>query len=164
MVSAGETGLSRRRLIAGTTAAGVGLALPMVAAAEATPAASPAALDAAVVLRVSQAVVGGGTLDEAAVPPLVDLLAGEPGSAAAIAELAAIPDMTPEALEAASADAKAVAANILSYWYQGQFNGKPAPNRAGIFFSLVSWQALPYMTQPTLCKAFGYWAADVMPS
>ncbi|MGB3327318.1 MAG: hypothetical protein WBA46_00105, partial [Thermomicrobiales bacterium] len=83
---------------------------------------------------------------------------------AGLTELAAIADMTPEALAAASDGAQAVAANILSYWFQGQYDGKPAPNRADIFFSLAAWQALPYMTQPTLCKAFGYWAADVMPS
>lgn len=156
--------LSRRRLVAGTAATGLSVALPTVAVAQATPAASPAALDAATVLAVSQALVGGGTLADAALPPLVELLAREPGIGPALAELSAIAEMTPEALAAASPEARAVATNILTYWYQGRYNDAPVANRADIFFQFASWQALPYMTQPTLCKAFGYWAADVMPS
>lgn len=164
LVSNRETGFSRRLLIASSTAAGVGIAFPMAVAAQATPSASPAALDSSLVMRVSEAVVGGATLDDAALPGLVGLLAADPGNESALKELAGIADMTPEALAGASDDAKGVAANILSYWYQGQYDGNPAPNRADIFFQLASWQALPYMTQPTLCKAYGYWAVDVLPS
>lgn len=164
MTSNGAFAVSRRRLVAGTAVAGLGAALPVAAGAQATPDASPAALDAALVLAVSQALVGGGTLADAAVPALVDLLAAEPGIEATLKELSAIPDMTPEALAAASPEARAVATNILTYWFQGRYDDAPVANRADIFFQFASWQALPYMTQPTLCKAFGYWAADVMPS
>ena len=158
--------LSRRQLVVGTTAAGLGSALPVIAGAQSTPNAnaSPAALDADLVLRVSQSLVGGGTLEPAAATGLATLLAAEPGIEASLKELAAITEMTPEALQGASAEAQAVATNILTYWFQGRYNDAPAPNRSDIFFQLASWQALPYLTQPTLCKAFGYWAVDVMPS
>lgn len=168
MTAKGTHAFSRRHLVVSTAAAGVGAALPGAAGAQATPnatpAASPVALDPATVLAVSQALVGGGTLADAALPPLVDLLAVEPGIEGVLRELSAIAEMTPEALAAASPEARAVATNILTYWYQGQYDGAPVANRADIFFQFAAWQALPYMTQPTLCKAFGYWAADVMPS
>lgn len=164
MVSGREGGLSRRQLIVSTTAAGLGAAVPVAVAGQASPVASPAGIDEAGLHRLSQAIVGGGTLADEAVPALAELLAAEPGIGAALNELADIGDMTPEALQTASAEAQAVAKNILTYWYQGQYNGEPVQNREAIFFQLASWQALPYMTQPTLCKAFGYWAADVMPS
>lgn len=172
MTSKGTPAFSRRHLVVGTAAAGVGAALPGAAGAQATPnatpavtpAASPVALDPATVFAVSQALVGGGTLADAALPPLVDLLAVEPGIEGVVRELSAIAEMTPEALAAASPEARAVATNILTYWYQGQYDGAPVANRADIFFQFAAWQTLPYMTQPTLCKAFGYWAADVMPS
>ena len=157
----GETGLSRRQLVAGTIGAGLGAGVSKAVAAQATPAPSATGVDAERVLRVSQALVGVGSLAEAALPALVALLGAEPGIDATLDELATIADMTPGALRGMSPEAQAVARNILSYWYLGEYDGSPVANRADVFFQLACWQSLPYMTQPTLCKAFGYWALDV---
>jgi hypothetical protein len=165
-----QLAFTRRTAIAGA-AAGLVVALPQAAlghvANEAT-AATPAtavegSLDPAEVLRVSQALVGGGTLAEEAVPGLATMLAHEPDIAASLKAIASLSEVTTASIATLPEAAQRVAANIVSYWYIGEYDGKPAPNRADIFFSFASWQTLPYMTQPTLCKAFGYWATDVMP-
>jgi hypothetical protein len=72
-----------------------------------------------------------------------------------------VEDFTPEALGETLLEAQRIATNILQYWFLGQYNGVPTDNRAERFFGLASWQALPYFTQPTMCKSFGYWAADL---
>lgn len=48
--------------------------------------------------------------------------------------------------------------NIVEFWYLGNFNGAPVENRAELLAGLVSYQTLPYVTIPAVCKAYGYWA------
>ena len=165
--------LTRRRLV-GAAAAAVPLAAGVVPAdahqqgatpAPGTPVASPAAtlrIDVDALYAVSQQLVGGGELDRDAAEPLALLISGDPARVSGFEELAGIDDpSTKQALDAMSDDARTVVDDIVRYWYLGFFDGKPAPNRAEIFFGLPVWSAVPYVTQPTLCKGFGYWASEV---
>ena len=166
--AASEPRLNRRRLVGAASAA---LAMPMASAtaqqaggtpAAGTPIASPAAsaaVDVETLLAVSTALVGSDTLSEDAAGALAQLIGSNPARVAGFETLAAADD--PTALEALPDDAATVATDILTYWYLGQFDGQPVENRAAIFFGLPVWQTVPYATQPTLCKAFGYWATEV---
>lgn len=158
-----QSSLSRRRLIASTTIGGVSalaLSVPSLAAMQsATPQA--AAIDAADLFSLSGRLTGGASLNEAAVPALATLLSAEPDIAATLQELDAISEFSAEALAAASPAAQAVATNILQYWFLGRYNGEFVANRSDIFLSLACWQALPYSTQPSVCKSFGYWAEEI---
>lgn len=161
--------ISRRALISASVATAAAAPVAGRAAAqgsmhqEATPDASPvtSSIDSGKLLDLSARLVGGGNLAQDAVGGLAALLASEPAIETTFAELAALGEITPEALAAISPEARRVSANILQYWYLGRYDGEPVPRRADIYFSLVSWQALPYATQPTLCKSFGYWASEI---
>lgn len=157
-----QPSVSRRALIAASVAGATAVSLPLAGNAfgqGATPAG--AGIDRDNLLALSKRLVGGGDLATDAVDGLISLLSAEPGIESAVAELAALPEITPQTLAAASAEAQRTATNILQYWYLGRYDDKPVAHRADLFFELVSWQALPYATQPTLCKGFGYWAAEI---
>lgn len=155
-----STEISRRRFVVGAMAsAGAAAPLATTTAQPATPAAS--AISPEDLLTLSTRIVGGGKLDEAAAEPLAHLLASDPALVAGVEELVGLSDISPDTLQTASAEAQRAASNVLQYWYLGRFEGEPVANRADILFGLASWRALPYVTQPTVCKGFGYWAADI---
>lgn len=154
--------LDRRALMLGSAVAvagaslAAGMAFP-VAGQSATPMASPARADGDLLWRVSVRLAGTDALDDDALPVLVDLAGDDP----ALGEIAGIDIFTPEAMEELSDPARALASNILQFWYLGNWNGQPVPNRADTYLGLVVWSALPYATQPTVCKRYGYWSDDV---
>ncbi len=130
-----------------------------------TPVASPASvvsIDVDALHALSQTLVGGGELNRNAVEPLAQLIGGDDELVAGFEELVQSDDpASDEARERMSESAAATVSAILHYWYRGYFDGQPVENRADIFFGLPAWSAVPYFTQPTLCKGFGYWATDV---
>jgi hypothetical protein len=119
------------------------------------------AIDPDKLLAVSTALVGVDSLNADYVPPLAQLIGADPKLAGGFDELASADNLAGDgSLDGLSGDAQTVATDILEYWYLGQFAGKPVEHRAQMFFGLPVWQTVPYATQPTLCKAFGYWAGD----
>lgn len=156
------TGLQvdRRTVMIGSAAvvAGATLGSRLTLAQDATPATPATEAPSIDALRaVSLALTGSTSVADAG----LETLAGLVGSNSAFAELAAVPEMTADALNRLSPDAQTLATNILQFWYVGNWDGKPVANRADLYFSLTAWSALPYSTQPTLCKSFGYWAENV---
>jgi hypothetical protein len=154
-------GLTRRDLVKVSTAATATLAgLAGTAALAQTPVASPT-IDTASLQQLSESLVGGGGINTDALPILASLIESDSSLAATLPELSAVTDFTTDNVNALSDDARRLATDILQFWYLGQWESKPIEQRADLFFSLVSWQTVPYATQPTLCKGFGYWAQDV---
>lgn len=164
--------VSRRRFIGVATGAlAVPILAPGVLAQEiASPAAgTPVASQASVTLinedalyDLSQKLVGGGSLSRDAVGPLAKLISEDANLAAGFTELTKLADPTSdEAQRGLSANARTVSTNILLYWYTGYFGNNPVENRADILFGLPVWSTVPYVTQPTVCKGFGYWANEV---
>jgi hypothetical protein len=156
--------ITRRRAIQGFGAAAIAVtqgALGGDAAFAQSP--SPvAAVDSGKLLELSQTLVGGGNLDEGLVEMLGQIVAADPGSSGAVDELLAMDPISAESLAAGRPEAQLLATNILQFWYLGNWNNEPIENRASVFFQLPVWQTLPYSTQPTLCKAHGYWATEVI--
>jgi len=160
--------LSRRRLIAGsgvTVAAGA-LGVPgpaTLAQAGASAAASPVAGVSPDTFRtICQAITGADDLDDAGLEQLLGLFEADAEMAVALRELAAAGagnggidtrDLPFPTL--------VIVTNILQFWYLGNFRNEPLANRADRFPRLVSFRALPYVTTPTVCKAFGSWATEV---
>lgn len=155
--------LTRRHLVTTSIAGGATLFTFPAMAGASTPEASPVpvTIDPTFLLELSGRLAGGAKLAENAVEPLAALLATEPDIEATLAELRAVEEFTPETLAATSDEAQHVAANILQYWFLGRYDNLPVENRADMFFSLASWQTLPYATQQSLCKSFGYWAQEI---
>ena len=155
--------LTRRHLVATSIVGGAtAMAFPALAGAS-TPTASPVAagIDLDSLQDLSNRLAGGAALAQNAIEPLAALLATEPGIQTTLAELDAFEEFTPEVLAATSDEAQRVAANILQYWFLGRYDNLPVDNRADMFFSLAAWQTLPYATQQSLCKSFGYWAEEI---
>jgi hypothetical protein len=155
--------LSRRQLM-GTV--GLASASALVAPAltvAATPEASPATqvIDANRVLALSDRLTGGATLAQSAAGDLVALLEAEPDIAASLAELEGVTEFTPDSLAATSPAAQMVATNILQFWFLGRYANEPVANRASMYFGFASWPTLPYATQQSLCKSYGYWAQEI---
>ena len=160
--------VTRRRFV--SVAAGAIASTPLQVMAQSTPetgqpVASPAGesqIDLGTLMTVSQALVGGGTLNDAALETLGGLISADPDRVAAFGELADLDDPSaPDALDAMSPGARSLVDDIVQFWYLGNFDGKPVENRAELYFKLPVWTTVPYAAQPTLCKAFGYWAMDV---
>lgn len=159
-----QTTLSRRTMISGAAAAGIAVAAHTGYAAQGTPQATPAVegeLDAGRVMMVSANLCGGAILKQDNAGPLLEILNGEPGLVAPFEELEAVVEFTEEAMQDVSPDAQALAANILQYWFLGRWEGEPIETRAEMFFDFACWQALPYSTEPSTCKSFGYWAVEI---
>lgn len=152
--------LTRRELVVSSAVAltTAGLATAHVSAQ--TPGATPV-LDSNALQVMSTVLVGGGQINVDALPILIELVSSDEALVAALPELSAVSPMTTESVAALGTDAKRLATNILQFWYLGRWNDQAIAQRADVYFSLVSWQALPYATQQTVCKAFGYWATDV---
>lgn len=155
-----HSGLTRRELVKVSVAATALAGLATADAAAQSPVASPA-IDTTALQQVSTGLVGGGQINADALPILAALVAVDEQLAAALPTLANLQAYTTEAVAALDEDARRLATNILQFWYLGRWEGEPIEERADLYFSLVSWQALPYSTQQTVCKAFGYWATEV---
>ncbi len=165
--------LSRRHLVAGSGASLAAAALappalgqeaspvsPSVATVEATPAASPVAdvnLDVFRVICLTAA--GVAELPEEPLQQLLGLIQADEPSATGLQEMLAAGGSLD--LANLSGDATTTVTNIVEFWYLGNFNGAPIENRADLFPGLVSFQTLPYVTIPAICKAYGYWAMEV---
>lgn len=166
--------LSRRRLVAGSGAtlaatafAGPTLAQeeaspvsPSVATVEATPEATPVAEVSLDVFRdICFTATGVTELPDEPLLQLLGLIQADEPSAAGLQEMLA----AGASLDLAnlSGDATTTVTNIAEFWYLGNFNGAPVENRADLFPGLVSFQTLPYVTIPAICKAYGYWATEV---
>lgn len=153
--------LTRRQVLQGaaltTGALALGLEAAPALAQNATPNASGVTVDQ--LMALSTQLAGGGQLNADFGPQLLDLIARDPAQSSALKQLVASGSAaTPEP---ASPAAKKVVANILSYWYVGEFDGNPAPNRQGLYFGLTAYQTVPYVTIQSVCKGFGYWAKPV---
>lgn len=151
--------VSRRHLLAGTGGAIATGAL--AGSVTAQPAATPGSGDALEDFRaLCEQVTGISPIDDdAGLTQLVHLMAADDQFAAGIQELLA--------LEGAAFDPYALSmpglvtvTNILQFWYLGNFMNEPLANRDERFAGLLSWQALPYVTNQTVCKGLGYWATD----
>ncbi len=155
--------LTRRRLVTTSVVGGAtALTFPaFVGAAAQTASPEAAGIDLDSLQDLSNRLAGGAALAQNAIEPLAALLAMEPDIETTLAELNAIDEFTPEVLAATSEEAQRVAANILQYWFLGRYDNLPVENRADMFFSLAAWQTLPYATQQSLCKSFGYWAEEI---
>lgn len=154
--------LNRRTLIAGAVATGAVVAGQKSTLAQGSPVASPATgIDADRLMALSIDLCGGAELDENGAEGLLLLLDSEPDIVPAFEELEAVSEITPESIGATSAEAQRLSTNILQYWFIGQYDGEPVENRADLFFSLACWQPLPYATQASSCKSFGYWAVEI---
>ncbi len=160
--------VTRRRFVG--AAAGVLAAAPLHAVAQSTPetdqpVATPAAtvaIDLEQLRTVSLALVGGGSFSDAGLQTLGGLISNNPARVAAFEKIATLDDPSaPESLDGMPAEARALVDDIVSFWYLGNYGGAPVANRAELFFGLPVWATVPYTTQPTLCKAFGYWATEV---
>lgn len=164
--------VTRRRFVGVATGALAAPVIPVTVLAQeystpqsGTPIASPAApveIDEDALFTLSQALVGGGKLNRDAVEPLAKLIGGDPDLTAGFEELAKFDDPTSdEARAGLSKNAEAASAHILLYWYEGYFGDQPVEHRAGILFGLPVWSTVSYITMPTVCKGFGYWATEV---
>lgn len=155
--------LNRRAVLAGTAATAVAVATHTVAA-QGTPEATPkidGELDPGRVMMVSANLCGGAILKANHVNELLEILNADAELVAPFEELEAVVEFTEEAMQEVSPEAQALAANILQYWFLGRYNGEPVENRAEMYFDFASWQTLPYSTEPSTCKSFGYWAVEV---
>ena len=159
------TRVSRRHLLAGAGATVAAGGLGASAAAQgATPAATPAAVDLETFRAVCIAVTGLDELDDdAGLTQLLGLFNADEEMTAGLQELIAAGVGAGDAevdLRALPFSVLVVVTNILQFWYLGNFRNAPLDNRAERFAGLAAWQALPYATNQTVCKAPGYWAAD----
>lgn len=156
--------LSRRYFLGttiGATAGALALTLlpPRLLAAQS---AADTAISGDALYALSQKLVGSDDIDRDLVEPLTQLLNSQPPLQQGAAELAALDDPASDSARASlSSHGRDARSNILSYWFEGNFDGQPVPQRHAIFFSLPVWASVGYMTQPTMCKGFGYWAQDV---
>lgn len=153
--------LTRRRVLQGaaltTGALALGLEAAPALAQSATPNASGVTVDQ--LMALSAQLVGGGQLNADFGPQLLALIAKDPAQLSALKEL--IAGGSAATPEPASPAAKKVVANILTYWYVGEFDGNPVPDRQGLYFGLAAYQTVPYVTIQSVCKGFGYWAQPV---
>lgn len=156
--------LNRRALMTGAVATGVAAMSYAGVAGQSPPHGTPEAaseLDEERVMAVSTNLCGGATLKAENVGALLTILNSDDENVSAFEELEAIADFTDEAMSEVSPEGQALAANILQYWYLGRFNDAPVEERSEMFFDLACWQTLPYATQPSTCKSFGYWAVEI---
>ena len=155
--------LNRRSVLVGAAATAVAAATHS-AAAQGTPEATPAMegeLDSGRVMMVSANLCGGAILNQDNAGTLLEILNSDPEVIAPFEELEAVVQFTDEAMQDVSANAQTLAANILQYWFLGRYDGEPIANRAEMFFDFACWQPLPYSTEPSTCKSFGYWAVEI---
>lgn len=156
--------LNRRNVLSGAVASGIVAVTHTVNAADGTPQATPetgGAIDESRVMKVSIDLSGGANLKAGHVDGLLSRLNSDEANLAAFEELEAVDEFTDDAMAAVSPDAQQLAANILQYWFLGRYDNVPVEDRADMFFDLACWQTLPYATQPSTCKSFGYWAVEI---
>ena len=150
--------LTRRTLLA---ASGATIATTTLAGSALAHQATPTAVDPEVFRALCVAVTGIDDLDDPGLEQLLGLFAADPEMSAALDEVLATVDLTAELdVYALPFSALVIVTNILQFWYLGNFRNEPLENRAERFPQLTAWQALPYSTNQTVCKEFGYWATD----
>jgi hypothetical protein len=148
--------LTRRGLLAGSGAAMAGTVLsPSGFAREAT----PAAVDSTAFRALCMAVTGSEELDDDGLAQLRGLFLADEELAARLAEVLAM-GSGPLDMRELPFPALVIVTNILQFWYLGHFKNEPLENRAERLAGLVSYESLPYVTIPAVCKEFGYWAVD----
>lgn len=161
--------ISRRHLIAGSaaTVASTSLVRPVLGqqatpGASASTAASPDTntVDLEAFRTLCQTVVGVESLPDEPLKQLLELIRNDEKTAAGLQELLTA---DPEAAVTGGRydPAGLAVTNIVEFSYLGNFYGKPVENRAELFSSLISYQTLPYVTTPAVCKNFGYWAEEI---
>lgn len=153
------TSITRRHLLTGSAAMVTAPALARsVGAHEASPPDDEVGLED--FRALCRSLVGVDDLPDESLEELLGLMNGDPWSAEGMRELidhaAGESDTAPISLESSAA-----AANILQYWYVGEFNGEPIENRAERFSGLIAHQVLPYVTIQAVCKEYGYWAEEL---
>lgn len=156
--------VNRRTLVTGAVASGVAALTYAGVAGQSAPHGTPAAsrdIDEERVMAVSENLCGGANLKAENVGTLLTILNSDDENVSAFEELEAVGEFSDEVMGGVSPEAQALAANILQYWYLGRYNGVPVEDRADMFFDLACWQPLPYATQPSTCKSFGYWAVEI---
>lgn len=150
--------LSRRHLLAGTGGVAASALAGGVHAQDASPVA--AAIDPADFRALCQAITGFDTLDDAGLEQLLGLFLADEEMTTGLQELLKLeigPDFNPLQLDFPLV---VVVNNILQFWFVGSFRNESLENRDQRSPRLLSYQSLPYITAPALCKAFGYWATD----
>ncbi len=148
--------LTRRGLLAGSGAAVAGtIAAPSGFAREAT----PAAADPAAFRALCAAVTGSEDLDDVGLAQLQGLFLEDEEMATRLPEVLAM-GSGPLDMRDLPFPALVIVTNILQFWYLGHFKNEPLENRAERLTNLVSYESLPYVTIPAVCKEFGYWAID----
>jgi hypothetical protein len=150
--------LTRRHLIAGTSGAAASVIAGSTIAQDASPVAST--VDPAAFRTLCQAITGYDNLDDAGLEQLLGLFLEDEDMTTGLHELLKVdigPDFDPIRLDFSLT---VVTTNILQFWYLGSFRNQPLENRDERAPRLISYQALPYVTAPAVCKAFGYWATD----
>jgi hypothetical protein len=154
-------GLSRRLLLGGSGAAVATATLAGTGLAQgATPGpASPVAVDPAAFRELCAALTGASEFDAAGLEQLQGLIEADEQLAEGLQELLAMGDVEFD-MRDITFPALGTVFNIVQFWYLGNFQNAPLENRAERIGTFVSWQALPYVTTPAVCKAFGYWATD----
>jgi hypothetical protein len=160
IVSALAVDLTRRRFLvqSGLWAAVAAVATRSLAEQAGAQEASPVAVDPARLqglMEISKTLCGGGNLDSTRGAMLAQFLDGDPNLAAGLDELLATPPAEGKPLGSQKAEATAQA--ILLFWYAGEINGAPVPDRATAYYGLTAWQAM-YTPSWAVCKAFGGWA------
>ena len=147
--------VSRRTLVAGTALGAVGIGTLRVEAQEAT----PVALDLEAFRQLNLAVTGADPLDNDGLQQLLDLFLADADMTEALGTLLTEHATTTEFnINTLDFSLVVITTNILQFWYLGTFRNEPLPNRPERVARLTSYQALPYVTAPAVCKAFGYWA------
>lgn len=120
-------------------------------------------------LALSTALVGGGGLDQRRAAQYLAIIEQDVAKTAALDELLVIATTattggaiaTPVA--AASAEARALSREILTFWYVGTVDDRPVTDRGDAWFGLSAWQAVRYTPATSACKAFGGWATAPPP-
>jgi hypothetical protein len=153
--------LTRRHLLAGS---GAVVASAGLAGGALGQEASPVAIDLEA-FRVTCAVVTGvddpALLDDAGLEQLLGLFLEDEEMTSALQQLLATDLESPDFdFRAIDFSLLVVVTNILQFWHLGNFRNAPLENRAERYPGLVSWSALPYVTNQTVCKGFGYWSLE----
>ena len=148
--------ITRRTLVAGSAVGAVALHHG-IAAHQAT----PVAVDLEAFRQLNLTVTGADQLDDEGLQQLLDLFLADDAMTAALQTLLA-EQATNAEFDVRTADFSLgiVVTNILQFWYLGTFRNEPLPNRPERVARLTSYAALPYVTAPAVCKAFGYWTTD----
>jgi hypothetical protein len=146
-------------LLAGSGAAVAGTVLAPSGFAQFAQEGTPVTVDPAAFRALCVPVTGSEELDDDGLAQLRDLFLADEEMAARLTEVLAM-GSGPLDMRDLPFPALVIVTNILQFWYLGHFRNEPLENRAERLAGLVSYNSLPYVTVPAVCKEFGYWAID----